>query len=651
MPSDRRTRSRSRSRDRRRSRSSSRDRDSKRRRYRSRTRSRSRSRDRVTRDRRSPSRSRSRSRERERSRRDRSRSRSRSRDRDYGRSRSSYRSPPRRVRSPSPPPYASSASSNAFVGPAPPPPPPPGPAPEYGYSNGGDVARGASPPPPTTSAGGRIDFDQYNDIPVETSGRDCPAPIDSFTDAALGPELLSNIQRVKYNKPTPVQKYAIPIVLSGRDLMGCAQTGSGKTAAFLFPSLALLLRQGRKNQSSRDISPSLLVLAPTRELAMQICEEAKRFTYNTFLKVCIVYGGAPMGGQLRELERGCDILIGTPGRLNDIMGRGKVRMSGIKFLILDEADRMLDMGFEPQIRRIVEQADMPRTGHRRTLMFSATFPKEIQRLAASFLYDYIFLAVGRVGSATELVKQHFVRVEDSYQKQSILLQLLKQNPGGLTLVFTETKRECSSLAHYLYRQGYPATSIHGDRTQQEREAALRSFGSGATPILVATNVAARGLDINDITHVVNYDMPNDVDEYVHRIGRTGRAGKKGLATSMIPRDGTKFNTKLLELLNEAKQEIPDWLMQMRPTGFQFKDRGAKKHNFGGRDFRRKESGYDFGSSSHGSSASSYGAGASSTYSAQPAMYAAQPAAAAYPAAPQAPANTAAWAAYMQSQYR
>ncbi|KAH6757701.1 hypothetical protein C2S51_038692 [Perilla frutescens var. frutescens] len=237
----------------------------------------------------------------------------------------------------------------------------------------------------------------------------------------------------------------------------------------------------------------------------------------------------------------------------------------IRYLALDEADRMLDMGFEPQIRKIVEETDMARPGERQTMLFSATFPKEIQRLASDFLSNYIFLAVGRVGSSTDLIVQRveFVRETD---KRSHLMDLIHaqrdsgiQGKQALTLVFVETKKGADSLEHWLCLNSFPATTIHGDRTQQEREYALRSFKSGNTPILVATDVAARGLDIPHVAHVINFDLPNDIDDYVHRIGRTGRAGKTGLATAFFNEKNSSLAKGLADLMKEANQEVPEWL--------------------------------------------------------------------------------------------
>jgi len=254
----------------------------------------------------------------------------------------------------------------------------------------------------------------------------------------------------------------------------------------------------------------VLILSPTRELTTQIFDETRKFTFRTEIRPTVAYGGANIRDQISELRRGCDILIATPGRLVDLMERGHVSLSSIRYLCLDEADRMLDMGFEPQIRRIVEQADMPVQG-RQTLMFSATFPVSIQRLAGDFLDDYVFLAVGRVGSTTDNITQRVEFVEEG-DKFPVLLDILTGVPG-LTLIFVETKRMADQLEYQLTQGGFLATSIHGDRSQMEREDALRTFKSGQTPYIVATDVASRGLDIPNVAHVVNFDLPNDIDSY------------------------------------------------------------------------------------------------------------------------------------------
>uniref|UniRef100_A0A8C6VA91 RNA helicase n=1 Tax=Neogobius melanostomus TaxID=47308 RepID=A0A8C6VA91_9GOBI len=335
--------------------------------------------------------------------------------------------------------------------------------------------------------------------------------------------------------------------------MACAQTGSGKTAAFLLPILSQIFSEGpgealNAAKASGQQYPISLVLAPTRELALQIYDEARKFSYRSRVRPCVVYGGADIGGQIRDLERGCHLLVATPGRLVDMMERGKI---GLDYYLILDADRMLDMGFEPQIRRIVEQDTMPPKGIRQTMMFSATFPKEIQILARDFLEEYIFLAVGRVGSTSENITQKVVWVEES-DKRSFLLDLLSATgEDSLTLVFVETKKGADALEDFLYREGYACTSIHGDRSQRDREEALASSDPGS--------VAARGLDISNVKHVINFDLPSDIEEYVHRIGRTGRVGNLGLATSFFNDKNGNITKDLLDILVEAKQEVPSWL--------------------------------------------------------------------------------------------
>lgn len=430
-----------------------------------------------------------------------------------------------------------------------------------------------------------INFEKYDDIPVEASGTGVPQPVTTFTNPPLDDHLLTNIDLAGYKVPTPVQKYSIPIVMSGRDLMACAQTGSGKTGGFLFPILSQAYQNGPSAAAAgpqhggfarqRKAYPTSLILAPTRELVSQIYDEGRKFAYRSWVRPCVVYGGADIGSQLRQIERGCDLLVATPGRLVDLIERGRISLANIKYLVLDEADRMLDMGFEPQIRRIVEGEDMPGTDARQTLMFSATFPRDIQVLARDFLRDYIFLSVGRVGSTSENITQKIEYVED-VDKRSVLLDILHTHGAGLTLIFVETKRMADALSDYLINQGFPATSIHGDRTQRERERALDMFRTGRTPILVATAVAARGLDIPNVKHVVNYDLPTDIDDYVHRIGRTGRAGNTGISTAFFNRGNRGVVRDLLDLLKEANQDVPAFLESIAREGAGFGGGGGAR---------------------------------------------------------------------------
>jgi len=465
-----------------------------------------------------------------------------------------------------------------------------------------------------------INFDRYEDIPVEATGADVPNGIEDFSQVKLTEIIAANIEAARYTKPTPVQKNALPIILARRDLMACAQTGSGKTAAFLVPILNHIFEGGPapggdNGYSKRKQFPLGPCLAPTRELATQIFEEARKFSYRSRVRPCVVYGGAHVGEQMRDLDRGCHLLVATPGRLVDMLERGKISLEFCKYLILDEADRMLDMGFEPQIRRIVEQDNMPATGKRQTLMFSATFPKEIQMLARDFLQDYIFLAIGRVGSTSENITQKIVWVEE-HDKRDFLLDLLSAaglakaaspEEASLTLVFVETKKGADQLDEFLYTQGFPVTSIHGDRTQREREDALRAFKTGKTPIIVATAVAARGLDIPNVKHVINFDLPSDIEEYVHRIGRTGRMGNLGLATSFFNEKNRNLTSDLVSLIVEANQELPGWLeAQAQYNSFSGPSRRGKGKSFGSRDYRMD--GASRGGGGGRSGGSSYGGG-------------------------------------------
>ncbi|KAG7093547.1 ATP-dependent RNA helicase ded1 [Marasmius oreades] len=469
-----------------------------------------------------------------------------------------------------------------------------------------------------------INFEKYDDIPVEATGAGVPEPVTSFTSPPLDPVLLENIGYARYATPTPVQKYSIPIVANGRDLMACAQTGSGKTGGFLFPILSASFSNGPRLPPadsaptygrSRKAYPTALILAPTRELVSQIHDEARKFAYRSWVRPAVVYGGADISQQMRLIERGCDLLSATPGRLVDLIERGKISLANIKYLVLDEADRMLDMGFEPQIRRIVQEEDMPSVQDRQTLMFSATFPRDIQILARDFLKDYVFLSVGRVGSTSENITQKIEYVEDQ-DKRSVLLDILASDKEalGLTLIFVETKKMADLLSDFLMGNSLPATSIHGDRTQRERENALHTFRTGRTPVMVATAVAARGLDIPNVTHVINYDLPSDIDDYVHRIGRTGRAGNTGVSTAFFNKGNKNIVRDLVELLREANQEIPNWLEQSAHEtsfGSSFRGRGrgggGRGARGGGRDYRTGGGG---GSGGSGGSYGGYGYGGS-----------------------------------------
>jgi len=441
-----------------------------------------------------------------------------------------------------------------------------------------------------------INFDEYEKIPVDISGMECPAPIDHFDELLQNETVLNNIIRCKFIKPTPIQKYSIPTVLQNRDLMACAQTGSGKTGAFLIPTIEMLLLgghdQGQRRGGSRSRSsyyPLALVLAPTRELAQQIHMQCKKLMYMTGMRACCVYGGSPIKDQFDDMSGGVHVIVATPGRLLDMYERKRMSLSRIQFLIMDEADRMLDMGFEPQIRQIIGDTDM--NPERRTLMFSATFPDEIQELAQLFLNNYIFLAVGRVGSTTSLITQRVMYVLEE-EKMGTLFQVLPQCDGNI-LVFTATKRQADNVEYNLRQRGFNAITIHGNKTQTEREYALDQFREGHCNVLVATDVAARGLDIPNVLWVIQFDLPSNSDDYVHRIGRTGRRGNTGTAVSFVNEGNRGVASDLLRLLTENRQEIPSWFAKMVATSTWQKrpkrSRGGPrgKAESGATDFRKR----------------------------------------------------------------
>jgi len=418
-----------------------------------------------------------------------------------------------------------------------------------------------------------INFAKYDDIPVEVTGDNKPSPIRSFGSAGLRPILVENITKSGYKVPTPVQKYGIPIIMAGRDVMACAQTGSGKTAAFLLPIIHKLVESGAEcGAGDSAASPQCVVITPTRELAIQIHNEARKFAQGSMVKSVVAYGGTSVFYQAGQLQRGCNILVATPGRLLDFVEKGRVSFANCKYLVLDEADRMLDMGFMPEIEKMVEDPNMPKKapeGDRQTLMFSATFPDEVQESAQEFLNDYLFLTIGLVGGACSDVRQEFYEVARNEKRDKLeeLMQDPGRDPKERTLIFVQTKKNADFLATYLSGEGLPTTSIHGDRLQREREEALFDFRTGDKPILVATAVAARGLDIPGVAHVINYDMPDDVDEYVHRIGRTGRVGNVGKATSFFDAEGDgDVAEKLVEMLTKAGVEVPEFLGEAGGAG-------------------------------------------------------------------------------------
>ncbi|XP_059272612.1 probable ATP-dependent RNA helicase DDX4 isoform X3 [Mustela nigripes] len=409
-----------------------------------------------------------------------------------------------------------------------------------------------------------INFDKYDTILVEVSGHDAPPAILNFEEANLCQTLNNNIAKAGYTKLTPVQKYSIPIILAGRDLMACAQTGSGKTAAFLLPILAHMMRDGITASRFKELQePECIIVAPTRELINQIYLEARKFSFGTCVRAVVIYGGTQLGHSIRQIVQGCNILCATPGRLMDIIGKEKIGLRQVKYLVLDEADRMLDMGFGPEMKKLISCPGMPSKEQRQTLMFSATFPEEIQRLAGEFLKsNYLFVAVGQVGGACRDVQQTILQV-GQYSKREKLVEILRNIGDERTMVFVETKKKADFIATFLCQEKISTTSIHGDREQREREQALGDFRCGKCPVLVATSVAARGLDIENVQHVINFDLPSTIDEYVHRIGRTGRCGNTGQAISFFDPDSDNHLAQpLVKVLSDAQQDVPAWLEEI-----------------------------------------------------------------------------------------
>ncbi|KAM9250408.1 putative ATP-dependent RNA helicase DDX4 [Cariama cristata] len=414
-----------------------------------------------------------------------------------------------------------------------------------------------------------VNFDKYDENVVEVSGLDPPAPLLAFEEANLCQTLKVNITKAGYSKLTPVQKYSIPVILGGRDLMACAQTGSGKTASFLLPIVAHMMRDGITASSFKEQQePECIIVAPTRELINQIYLEARKFVYGTCIRPVVIYGGTQTGHSIRQVLQGCNILCATPGRLLDIIGREKIGLHNVKYLVLDEADLMLDMGFGLDMKKLISYPSMPTKDKRQTVMFSATFPEEVQRLAHEFLKtDYIFVVVGHMGGACSDVQQNILQVPQ-YSKRDKLIEILQSIGPERTMVFVDKKKKADYLAAFLCQEKIPTTSIHGDREQREREVTLKDFRSGKCPVLVATSVAARGLDIENVQHVINFDLPSTIEEYVHRIGRTGRCGNTGKAISFFDNNSDDHLAQsLVKVLSDAQQEVPVWLEEIA-FGFQ-----------------------------------------------------------------------------------
>ncbi|MDR3323116.1 MAG: DEAD/DEAH box helicase [Zoogloeaceae bacterium] len=372
----------------------------------------------------------------------------------------------------------------------------------------------------------------------------------AFADLGLAPELLRAVVESGYTTPTPIQAQAIPLVLSGKDIMGGAQTGTGKTAAFTLPILQRMLPFGSSSPSPARHPVRALILTPTRELALQVFESVKTYSKHTPLRAMCAFGGVDIKPQIAELRKGVEILVATPGRLLDHVEQKTVHFNAVQALVLDEADRMLDMGFIPDIKRIL--ALLP--AERQSLLFSATFSEEIKRLADSMLKAPTLVEVARRNQVSETIT-HRVHPVSEYGKRLLLTRLLKSGEVGQCIVFTRTRQGCSRLARELQRSGIHADAIHGDKSQLERIKTLDGFKSGVITVLVATDVAARGLDIEELPHVINYELPHTPEDYVHRIGRTGRAGRMGNAISLVTASETVYLVQIEALIKKEIEQI------------------------------------------------------------------------------------------------
>ena len=372
------------------------------------------------------------------------------------------------------------------------------------------------------------------------------APTVRFSDFGLAEPILRALTDQGYVHPTPIQAAAIPIVIQGRDVMGAAQTGTGKTASFSLPIIQLLMAHANPSMSPARHPVRALVLTPTRELAVQVAENVKAYAQHTPLRSTVVFGGMDMKGQTIILKGGVEIVIATPGRLLDHVEQKNVSLGQVQMLVMDEADRMLDMGFLPDLQRIINM--LPKK--RQNLMFSATFSPEIKKLANSFLNDPVVIEVARSNATADKVTQVVYKVAEDI-KRDVVEHLIRGRDLKQVLVFSNTKIGASRLARHLEQSGIRATAIHGDKTQQERMAALEAFKKFETDVLVATDVAARGLDISDLPCVINFDLPYNAEDYVHRIGRTGRAGASGDAISVFSDKDERLLTDIEKLIKQT----------------------------------------------------------------------------------------------------
>jgi len=420
---------------------------------------------------------------------------------------------------------------------------------------------------------GNVDYKKFENIPVTVDTqtgnykKDVPKPMTRFDECTeLGEIVLSNLKHENFTLPTPVQKHGIPIICAHADCMASAQTGSGKTIAFVAPIVGNLLKDGiipRPFFAGKMAcgQPLCLILAPTRELAIQIDEQVFKMTKQSYLKSFAVFGGDNYEDQAAQIGKGqIDILSATPGRLLDMVDASKISLAFIKYLAFDEADNMLDLGFEDVMRQICQQRDMPPKEERQTVMFSATFPEKIQDLAKSFMREFVFLKIGKVGSTTTTITQEIKWVENRNKKQELLKDLAACT--GKVIVFVSRRQNAGMVSNFLKSSGLEAGALHGHQDQYTREEAILNFRDDQFRVLVATSVAARGLDFPEIEQVINYDMPPNIEVYTHRIGRCGRIGTAGKAIAYFNSTSHNMAGKVVAFLRRSDQDIPHWLQMM-----------------------------------------------------------------------------------------
>ncbi|KAK5629786.1 hypothetical protein RRF57_005501 [Xylaria bambusicola] len=436
------------------------------------------------------------------------------------------------------------------------------------------------------------------DHQITVAGRDVPKPVETFDEAGFPRYVMDEVKAQGFPAPTAIQSQGWPMALSGRDVVGIAETGSGKTLTYCLPAIVHINAQPLLAPGD---GPIVLVLAPTRELAVQIQQEITKFGKSSRIRNTCVYGGVPRGPQIRDLSKGVEVCIATPGRLIDMLEGGKTNLRRVTYLVLDEADRMLDMGFEPQIRKIISQI----RPDRQTLMWSATWPKEVRALASEFQTDFIQVNIGSMDlSANHRITQIVEVVSEGEKRDRMIkhLEKIMDNKENKCLIFVGTKRVADDITRFLRQDGWPALSIHGDKQQNERDWVLDQFKTNKSPIMVATDVASRGIGmiiipptlshphnfqqsyiryVRNITHVINHDYPNNSEDYIHRIGRTGRAGAKGTAITFFTTDNSKQARDLVGVLQEAKQQIDPRLAEMARYGG-----GGGGGRYGGRGYGR-----------------------------------------------------------------